>query len=555
MSWEQTTVASPRTHHVIGAEPLYSERFDEVLSFHAPGLAAVRRGREAWHIDIRGGAAYERRFERTFGYYEGLAAVEAEDGAWHIDTAGMDAYAGRHRWCGNFQEGRCAVRGADNSYFHIRPDGSPAYAARWNYAGDYREGVAVVQAADGRSTHVDLDGAVIHDRWFLDLDAFHKGFARARDERGWTHIDRDGVPRYPRRFAGAEPFYNGRARVERDDGGLEVIDENGSTVVELRPARRSSFAALSGEMVGYWRTQTIAAAVSLGVIDALPASAGDVAMRCGLEPDGTARLLRALGELGLVERDGARWQATSAGAYLEQRNPLTLADAALEYAGPLGRRWERLAQAIRAGHDWHATDPFVEVAGDPARAATHHRMLASYASHDYLPLAQLLPLTGARTAIDAGGGLGVLAHILVERHPGLRVLVLDRPEVVAQARADATHDRIEFRAADFFEPWNVTADAVLLARVLHDWDNEAAVRVLRNARSALNSGGRLIAVEMVLAEDAFAGGLCDLHLLVVTGGRERTATQFRELFAEGGFDLVDVKHTTALPSILVGVAR
>ena len=359
----------------------------------------------------------------------------------------------------------------------------------------------------------------------------------------------------PQRFAGVEPFYNGRARVERDDGGVEVIDESGSTVVELRPARRSSFAALSGDMVGYWRTQTIAAAVSLGVMEALPASADDVAMRCGLDPEGTARLLRALGELGLVERDGAWWRATSAGAYLQRCNPLPLADAALEYAGPLGRRWERLGEAIRAGREWHAADPFAEVAGDPARTASHHRMLASYANHDYMPLAELLPLSGAQTVVDAGGGLGVLARILVGRHAALRVLVLDRPEVVAQARAGATHDRIEFRAADFFEPWNVSGDAVLLARVLHDWDDEVAVRVLRNARSALNSGGRLFAIEMVLVEDAFAGALCDLHLLVVTGGRERTAGQFRKLFADGGFELTEVKHTAALPSILVGVAR
>jgi hypothetical protein len=555
MSWERIMVAPSRTHHVLGAEPLYAERYDEVLSFHAPGLAAVRRGAAAWHVGARGEAAYERRFSRTFGYYAGLAAVENESGAWHINTAGRDAYPTRHRWCGNFQEGRCTVRDADGSYFHIRSDGAQAYAARWKYAGDCRENAAVVQATDGRSTHIDCEGTMLHGRWFLDLDAFHKGFARARDDRGWTHVNRAGVPQYGRRFAAVEPFYNGRARVEREDGGLEVIDESGATVVELRPARRSDFGALSGNMVGYWRTRTIAAAVSLGIVDALPGGAGDVAVRCGLDLDCTARLLRALGELGLVERDGTRWHPTSAGAYLMRGHPLTLADAALEYAGPLGQRWNRLEDAIRGGRGWHASDPFVEVAGDAERSVTHHRMLASYASHDYMSVAESLELGCAQTVIDAGGGLGVLARMLVDHHPGLRVLVLDRPEVVAQVRERDAHDRITFRSADFFEPWTAAADAVVLARVLHDWDDEAAIRVLRNARSALTVGGRLFAIEMVLDEDGFAGGLCDLHLLVVTGGKERTATQFRKLFAAGGFDLVDVKHATALSSILVGVTR
>ena len=95
-----------------------------------------------------------------------------------------------------------------------------------------------MQADDGRSTHIDDVGASIHGRWFVDLDVFHKGFARARDDGGWTHVDRHGEPAYARRFAMVEPFYNGQARVERDDGGLEIIDPSGESLVELRRARR-----------------------------------------------------------------------------------------------------------------------------------------------------------------------------------------------------------------------------------------------------------------------------------------------------------------------------
>ncbi len=65
---------------------------------------------------------------------------------------------------------------------------------------------------------------------------FHKGLARARDDGGWMHIRPRGEPRYDRRFAAVEPFYNGQARVERHEGGLEVIDEDGRTLVELRPS-------------------------------------------------------------------------------------------------------------------------------------------------------------------------------------------------------------------------------------------------------------------------------------------------------------------------------
>jgi hypothetical protein len=236
MNWSLLRVADDDTHHVnLDGTPAYAERFDEVLKFHAPGLAPVLRAGAAWHIDEHGSAAYPQRFLRTFGFYEDLSAV-ADAGGWHhIRPDGSEAYVQKFAWCGNFQGGSCTVRDADGAYFHINASGRPRYPDRWRYAGDFRDGVAVVQATDGRSTHIDDHGKLLHRQWFLDLDVFHKGFARARDDLGWMHVNGDGRATYERRFAAVEPFYNGQARVERFDGGLEVIDERGKQAVELRP--------------------------------------------------------------------------------------------------------------------------------------------------------------------------------------------------------------------------------------------------------------------------------------------------------------------------------
>lgn len=234
--WGDVVVAGDRSHHLRRGDPLYSARYDDVLEFRAPGLAPVRREGSAWHIRIDGSDGYARRFCRTFGYYEGAAAVVSHDGWHHIDARGMDTYAGRFDWCGNFQGGRCTVRLDDGTYFHVRPDGRPAYEQRWRYAGDYREGVAVVQGDHGRSTHIDRAGELVHGRWFADLDAPHKGYARARDDAGWFHVDRTGKPAYAARFAMIEPFYNGQARAETHDGALVVIDEAGAWLVVLRAA-------------------------------------------------------------------------------------------------------------------------------------------------------------------------------------------------------------------------------------------------------------------------------------------------------------------------------
>lgn len=238
--WQAFVCAPEGTHHMLHGMPVYSKRFDEVLKFHLPGLAAVRDGSGAYHINPAGQAVYAARHLRTFGFYQERAAVQLIVGWMHIFPDGTPLYPERYAWCGNFQEGCCPIRLFDQRYFHLGLDGKTVYAACYRYAGDYRDGIAVVQREDGLHTHITRDGTPVHARWLLDLDVFHKGIARARDERGWHHIDTHGCPLYQRRFAAVEPFYNGQARVEDLDGSLLVVDEQGDTRVLLHQAQNQT---------------------------------------------------------------------------------------------------------------------------------------------------------------------------------------------------------------------------------------------------------------------------------------------------------------------------
>ncbi len=229
-------VAEDGTHHLIDGRPLYAQRYRWVLKYHPPGLAPAGDESGAFHIDLSGQPVYNQRFVKTFGFYEDRAAVVTEEGWGHIDPAGAIVYPPRFSWVGNFQEGLCAVGTEHGGYWHILPDGSPAYPGRYRYTGDFRDGAAVVQREGGLHLHIDFAGRPLNGRTFLDLDAYHKGYARARDARGWHHIDRHGRPAYDQRFAAVEPFYNGQARVQAMDGTLLVIDEGGQMVLELRPA-------------------------------------------------------------------------------------------------------------------------------------------------------------------------------------------------------------------------------------------------------------------------------------------------------------------------------
>jgi hypothetical protein len=494
-----------------------------------------------YHIDTSANPAYARRFRRTFGFYERLAAVEGAEGWHHVRPDGEPAYAARWTWCGNFQGGRCPVRDVDGRYLHIRADGAALYAERWRYAGDFRDGIAVVQAEDGRSTHIDTSGCIAHGRWFVDLDVFHKGFARARDERGWMHVGARGEPAYARRFAMVEPFYNGQARVERFDGALEVIDERGETVLELRGARRDMFHAASAELVSFWRCETVCAAVNAGLFDRLP---------CVEATDAEARLLDALGELGLVERDGGRWRATAIGAHLRADHPRSLAAAARFWEADGRRAWAHLPAAL-SEPGWRPQDPFAAAALDPTRVAALHAALRPYAEHDYAHVAAVVD-DGHQRVIDAGGGSGALAVALLLARPGLHAVVLDRPEVAALGTVpDDLRGRVRWVAGDLFSPWPVDGDAIVLARVLHDWPDDRAVDILGHARESLTPGGRIYVVEFVRQSDDFRGGLLSLHLLLSTGGRERTCEEFERLFALAGLRLVEVRRLPSVSDVLV----
>lgn len=540
MSWARCRVSADGTHHETEEGPLYAERFDHVLPFHTPGLAPVSRQGRAWHIADSGRPAYAERFAETFGFYGGRAAVRDDTGWFHILADGSALYRERYLWCGNYQRERCTVR-TPEGYTHLTPGGQPISTTRWRYAGDYREGAAVVQASDGRHTHVDRAGTPCHGRWFHDLDVFHKGFARARQGSRWFHVDREGMPIYEHRFASVEPFYNGQARVETTDGGLIVIDTSGRTITTLRAA--DPFHRVSAMLVGSWQTAAIGAAVDLGLFDALPACTDTVAMRAAMPTDAARRLLDAMHELDLVHPSQESWHLTASGQLLRSDHPRSLASASREYAGPLQDAWRSLVPALRGERRRPAI--FRDAADDPTRGQDLHASLRAYARQDYPALVPLLPIRDGDRVLDAAGGTGELARQVERVFDSATVTLADLPEVVRPIHDLATH------AFDLFEPWGVQADVILLARVLHDWNDRDVRRILHHAKACLASGGRLCVLEFLRPDDQPDGALCDLHLLAVTGGRERRRAQWRTLLDSVGLHIVAEHRAATLVSVLV----
>lgn len=535
-----------RFHLTPSGEPLYEDKFDEVLAFHKVGkrwIAPVKLGSEAFHIDTSGRPIYTKRFQRCFGFYHDLAAVVDKDGWYHIDQTGASLYPERYEFAGNYQESVSVVMDANGQYFHLNAIGKPVYVSRWRYCGDFRDGIAVVQADNGLSTHIDIGGGLLHNKWFSDLDVYHKGYARAKTREGWCHLDKDGEAIYPQRYLSVEPFYNGFARCETHDGALLIIDESGHVSRQLRGPMSDKFSELSADMVGYWKTYTIYAGVKLGIFERLPATIEELSLSCECNSQRLGRLLRGLDELGLVCQEGSRYAVSEKGVYLCLGHQKTLADAAIEYGEDLLQRWEALPELIQGAQP--KSEIFSSVAADPKRLVSHHRMLASYALHDYAAVIALLPIQQGQRVLDAAGGTGTLATLLQAQFPGSSIYLGDLAPVVAKSPFP---NRLEI---DLFCTWPETYDVVVLARILHDWEDADAIKILRNAKQALTSTGEVYLLEMVLKPNSSSGALCDLHLLATTGGQERTIPEFVSLADQAGLQFKKVIELPSLVSLII----
>lgn len=317
--------------------------------------------------------------------------------------------------------------------------------------------------------------------------------------------------------------------------------------------------ALGGGLVV---SRAIWAAARLGVADAIDgsASAAAIAERIGAPPDHLRRLLNVLVSTGVltVSPDGD-YGHSDMSPFLRADHPLSQKRfIEVVFGGVDYRAWEAIDQSVRSGEtafdrvfgrpvfDWYADHP--DLAARFGEAMTASTLLFESA---LLATWTPPPFT---VAVDIGGSGGTLLANVLRAQPTARGILFDRPDVVA--RLDRLDARVEAVGGDFFV--EVPAgDLYLLKFILHDWDDDQCRSILANVRRAIATDGRLVVVENVLPEvprPGEAGYLLDLTMMVMTGGRERTATEFAALLAACGFRMERVVETPVPLSVIEAVA-
>ncbi|ATL33042.1 methyltransferase [Streptomyces formicae] len=316
------------------------------------------------------------------------------------------------------------------------------------------------------------------------------------------------------------------------------------------PARR-----LLELCTGAWTTQALATAVRLGLPDALPTGAepavdaAELAARTGTDRDGTGRLLRYLASLDVVAADGDRYRLGPLGSVLRSDAPHSMAPLAELYGGPFYASFGELDHAVRTGEEafkyLYGESHFTLFAARPELDVLFQRTMAASAAM-FGPVAAAVAASGARLVVDVGGCDGELLARVLAAGPDLRGVLLEREHVLDSARARLTEagvvDRCTLVAGDFTESVPPGGDVYLLSRILHDWDDDACLRILRRCADAMPQGAELLIVERLLPQDGrpSLATAWDLHMLCNVGGRERTEEHYGRLLAESGLGLCSV---------------
>jgi ubiquinone/menaquinone biosynthesis C-methylase UbiE len=318
---------------------------------------------------------------------------------------------------------------------------------------------------------------------------------------------------------------------------------------------------------GYWHSQCIYIAAKLGIADLLksgPQSVDDLAKQTKVHRPSLYRVLRALASLGVFsEQAGQRFALTPAAEPLISDVANSQRAMAIMVGEEHYRAWGDLLYSVRSGQTAfdhiYGAPVFDYLSRNPEQAAIFDSAMTAVHGRETAAMVDAYDFSVFSSIADVGGGNGTTLCGILSRNPRLRGTLFDLPGVIQRADQSIEKaklaDRVHLIAGDFFESVPSSADAYVLRHIIHDWDDDKAIRILENVHRAMNPEGRLLVVESVIppGNDPFFGKLLDVAMMVVPGGLERTEEQYRHLYAEAGFKLARIVPTSQEISLIEGV--
>jgi SAM-dependent methyltransferase len=320
--------------------------------------------------------------------------------------------------------------------------------------------------------------------------------------------------------------------------------------------------------VGFWGSKALLSAIELGLFTVLargPRDAETLRLQLGLHPRSARDFFDALVALGMLRRTGTRYANTPETALFLDRNKSSYVGGILEMANArLYRFWGSLTDGLRTGNAQNEAktgeDFFGTLYADPQRLEGFLKAMTGLSLGSARVIAKKFPWKRYRTFVDVGCAQGGVAVELALAHKHLTGGGMDLPVVQpvfeAYAKARGVDSRVRFVPGDFFKESLPHADVIIMGHILHDWNLDDKMMLLRKAYAALPPKGALIVHEALIDDDrktnAF-GLLMSLNMLIEThGGFDFTGADCRKWMKEAGFSRTKVEALTGPDGMVVG---
>ena len=315
-------------------------------------------------------------------------------------------------------------------------------------------------------------------------------------------------------------------------------------------------------MLGRVASQALYVAAKLGIADLLvygPKGVNDLARVADADAPSLYRVLRALASLGIFqEQDNQVFALTPAAEALRSDVPNSLRDVAIFWGEDWNWQvWGKILYSVRTGKSaWaqvHGEEVFDYFGKNQEAARIFDRAMTSFSGVATKAVLEAYDFSEIKTLVDIAGGQGRLLHGVLEAYPSMRGVLFDLPHVIESAQR---RNRCDYVTGDFFVSVPAGGDAYIMKHIIHDWDDERALTILKNIRQAMNPDGRVLVVESVIADGNGQdfGKLLDIEMLVSPGGKERTAAEYEDLFRRAGLRLTKIVPTKSPYSLIEGVA-
>lgn len=316
---------------------------------------------------------------------------------------------------------------------------------------------------------------------------------------------------------------------------------------------------------GFWISRAVFVIAKLGIPDILQSgskTAEELAAATGMHAPSLFRILRALASVGVLTADeNKKFGLTPLSETLITDAPGSLKWFAISELGQEHYpAWGNLMHSVKTGEiafdNFFGRDIWAYFEENPEDAAVFNNSMTGMTAALNESLLNVYDFSKFNTIVDVGGGHGGLITEILKSNPNTKGILFDADEVVSGAReklvAAGISDRCETVAGDFFQAVPSGGDVYMMKWIIHDWDNERAIRILKNCRTQMGPDARLIVVDCVVPEtnEPDFSKFIDLNMLVMTGGKERTAREFEALLAEAGFKLLQVIPTNQPISII-----